>query len=195
MTPPRRWAAWLLAALAGCGGASDRGRPPLQQQAALPPARAPIEDGATRRDRFCDALARIIDAEPAGFGPLRGAHAGERRWEGAVVPAGLRSCAIEGDYFPGATYVCRGEAIAGGPGDLLLGDYRRLAVEVDACLQQPIWYPRLWRQGQDFAFAGGERQVIWRDASTGPKPRVALKIEEEIGSGVYFLRLAVATDR
>jgi hypothetical protein len=184
----------LIAALAGCGGPSETSRPP-QQRAALPPARAPIEDAATRLDRFCGALARIIDAEPKGFGPLRGPDAGERRWDGAVVPAGLRSCAIEGDYFPGAAYVCRGEAIAGGPGDLLLVDYRRLAGDVDACLQRPIWYPRIWRQGQDFAFAGGERQVIWRDGGSGPKPRVALKIEEDLGRGLYFLRLAVASDR
>ena len=95
---------------------------------------------------------------------------------------------------PGATYVCRGEAIAGGSGDLLLGDYRQLAAEVDACLRQPIWYPRIWRQGQDFAFAGGERQTIWRDGSSGPKPTVALKIEEDLGRGLYFLRLAVATE-
>ena len=113
-----------------------------------------------------------------------------------MVPAGLRSCAIEGDYCP-RRHLClprRGDRRAA-RATCCSADYRRLAAEVDACLQQPIWYPRLWRQGQDFAFAGGERQVIWRDGSTGPKPVVALKIEEDIGSGVYFLRLAVASDR
>jgi hypothetical protein len=192
---PRRFSAWLLAVLAGCGGPAEVAPPPAQRLAALPPAQAPIEDAATRGDRFCGDLTQIIDAEPDGFGPLRGPSVGERRWDGAVVPAGLRSCTIEGDYFPGTVYVCRGEAIAGGPGDLLLGDYRRLAAEVDACLRRPIWYPRAWRQGRDFAFAGGERQTIWRDGSSGPKPGVALKIEEEIGRGVYFVRLAVVTDR
>ena len=196
MPGQRRWlGGLLLLALFGCGGSEEVERPPEQRQAALPPARAPIEDAATRRDRFCGALARIIDAEPAGFGPLRGPGAGERRWDGSVVPAGLGGCEIDGDYYPGATYVCRGEAIVGGPGDLLLADYRQLTNEIDACLQQPIWYPRIWRQGQEFAFAGGERQVIWRDGNSGPKPVVALKIEEDLGRGVYFLRLAVASDR
>lgn len=190
-----RCGVWLLAALAGCGGPAEVEPPPVQRQAALPPARAPVEDAATQRDRFCGALARIIDAEASGFGPLRGADAGERQWDGVVVPVGLRTCAVEGEYRPGATYVCRGEAIAGGPGDLLLANYQRLAAEVDACLQRPIWYPRIWRQGQDFAFAGGERQIIWRDGSSGPKPNVALKIEEDIGRRLYFLRLAVASDR
>ena len=189
-----RWrGCWLVVVLTGCGGSPEVARPPVQQEAALPPARAPVEDTATRRARFCGELARIIDAEASGFGPLRGPGAGDRQWDGIVVPVGLRTCAVEGDYRPGATYVCRGEAIVGGPGDLLLGDYRQLAGEVDACLQQPIWYPRIWRQGRDFTFAGGERQVIWRDGSIGPKPTVALKIEEDIGRRLYFLRLAVAT--
>jgi hypothetical protein len=190
-----RWcSAVLLASLAGCGGSEKAQRPPAQQRLPPPPAGAPIEDLASRRDRFCRALAQIVDAESAGFAPLRGPDAGESLWDGVVVPPELRACTIDGDSYPGASYVCRGEAIAGGSGNLLGAEYVALAAEVDDCLQRPIWYPRSWRQGQDFVFAGGERQMIWRDGSTGPKPTVALKIEEDIGQGLFFLRLAVASD-
>ena len=123
--------------------------------------------------RFCGELARIIDAEAIGFRPAarpwrRRSAMGRHR--GAGGPADM--CG-RGRLPSRRNLCCRGEAIVGGPGDLLLGEYRQLAGEVDACLQQPIWYPRIWRQGQDFAFAGGERQVIWRDGSIGPKPTVA----------------------
>jgi hypothetical protein len=193
----RPMAALPLVALAACGGPSPAEPPPPERrQAALPPPeRAPVEREETRRDRFCRALGRIIDAEGAGFASLRGPAAGDRVWDGALVPAGLRSCAVEGDYRPGAVYVCRGQALAGGSGDLLLGGYRDLAADVDACLRQPIWYPASWRRGQDFAFAGGERQTVWRDRAVAPTATVALKIEEDLGSGAYFLRLAVASDR
>ena len=183
--------------MTGCGGSVEEPTAPaLQRQAALPPAGSePLEDASARLDRFCGALARIIDAEPAGFAPIRGMATGERAWEGRVVPVGLRDCRVEGDYYPGASYVCRGEAMAGGTGELRLGGYQSLAEDVQACLQQPTWYPRLWRQGKDFAFAGGERQTVWRDGASGPKPTVALKIEEDLTRRVYFLRLAVASDR
>ena len=193
----RRMAALPLVAFAACGGPSPAEPPPPERrQAALPPPkRAPLESEETRRNRLCGALARIIDAEGKGFASLRGPAAGERVWDGALVPVGLRSCEVEGDYRPGAVYVCRGQAAAGGSGDLLLGSYRNLAADVDACLRQPIWYPASWRRGQDFAFAGGERQTVWRDRTGGPTAAVTLKIEEDLGSGAYFLRLAVASDR
>jgi hypothetical protein len=190
-------AALPLVALAACGGPSPaQPPPPDRRQAALaPPERVPLENEETRRSRFCRALARIVDAEGAGFASLRGPAAGDRVWEGTVVPAGLQSCEVEGDYRPGAVYVCHGQAIAGGSGDLLLGGYQDLAADVDVCLRQPIWYPASWQRGQDFAFAGGERQTVWRDRAGGPTAAVALKIEEDLDSGAYFLRLAVASDR
>jgi predicted small lipoprotein YifL len=186
-----------LAALAACGGPGPAEPPPPERRVAAlpPPERAPLESEAARRDRFCRALGRIIDAEGAGFASLRGRGVGGRVWEGAVVPVGLRRCEVEGDYRPGAVYVCRGQAIAGGSGDLLLGSYRDLAADVDACLRRPVWYPASWQRGQDFAFAGGERQTVWRDRTGGPSAAVALKIKEDFGSGGYFVRLAVASDR
>jgi hypothetical protein len=190
-------AALPLVALAACDGPSPaEPSPPQRRQAALPsPEHAPLANEEARRNRFCGTLVRIVDAEGTGFAALRGPAAGERVWDGALVPAGLRSCEVEGDYRPGAVYVCRGQAFAGGSGDLLLGGYRDLAADVDACLRQPIWYPANWRRGQDFAFAGGERQTVWRDRAGGPTATVALKIEEDLDSGAYFLRLAVASGR
>jgi hypothetical protein len=181
----------LVLLVAGCGG-SDRPAAPAPQVAALPrPAPEPVLDPAERSDRFCRALTSIIDAEPTAFAPLRAGPTGERAWEGDVVPPGLDACRVEGDYHPGASYVCRGGAIAGGSPDLLLQSYRGLAGEVDACLLQPIWYPRDWRRGDEFTFAGGERQTVWRDGSTGTNPGVALKIEEDLEQKLWLLRLAV----
>jgi len=136
-----------LAAPAACGGTGPGEPPPSERrQAALPPPkRLPLEDEEIRRDRFCRTLGRIIDAEGAGFASLRSPAAGDRVWEGAVVLAGLQACEVEGDYRPGAAYVCRGQAIAGGSGDLLLDGYRDLAADVDACLRQPMWYPASWQ--------------------------------------------------
>jgi hypothetical protein len=150
-----------------------------------------VLDPGERQERFCRALTVIVDAEPDAFAHLRAAPAGERSWDGGVVPPGLDDCRVEGDYHPGALYVCRGSAIAGGSPELLLGSYRSLAADVDACLLQPIWYPRDWRRGDEFTFAGGERQTVWRDGSTGEKPMVALKVEEDLALKQWLLRLAV----
>ena len=192
---PLRAIVWLsLLATAGCGGGADKRPPPVPpRQAALPPAESePAEDAAARRVRFCGDLSRVIDAEPGGFATMRGP-----AWRPALGrphgASGSADCRVEGDYYPGASYVCRGEAIGGGSADLLLPGYQKLAEDVGYCLEQPVWYPRMWRQGQDFEFAGGERQTIWRDGSTGPKPTVALKIEEDLAGRFYFLRLAVAS--
>ena len=195
---PLRAIVWLsLLATAGCGGGADKRPPPVPpRQAALPPAESePAEDAAARRVRFCGDLSRVIDAEPGGFATMRGSAIGDRNWDGRIVPLGLRDCRVEGDYYPGASYVCRGKSLAGGSADLLLPGYQELAEDVGYCLEQPVWYPRLWRQGQDFEFAGGERQTIWRDGASGPKPTVALKIEEDLAGRFYYLRLAVASDR
>ena len=178
-----RWCGcWLLVVLTGCGGCAG-GRAAAGATAGSAAPGASADRGCRRRAALGSAASSRGSSMPSPAVSARCAALAPASGNGtaSLVPVGLRTCAVEGDYRPGATYVCRGEAIAGGSGDLLLRDYRELAAEVDACLQQPIWYPRLWRQGQDFAFAGGERQVIWRDGSTGPKPTVALKIEEDIG--------------
>jgi hypothetical protein len=188
----------LALVLAGCGGGAELPPPaPVRQQAALlPRGQEPVEDPATRRDRFCRALGRIIDAEPDGFADLRAARAGDGAWDGTVVPPGLDDCRIEGDYRPGARYVCHGGALAGGSADLLGESYDAFATDIDGCLVQPIWYPRDWRRGQEFTFAGGERQVLWRDQGPGGgTANVALNVEEDFTRKVWTLRLAVGTER
>jgi hypothetical protein len=188
-------AALAVLALAGCGG-GQRPEATVPQQAALQPrAPEPVEDPVARREPFCSMLARIIDAEPTGFAGLRTAAAGGEGWDGAVVPPGLDSCRVEGEAGPGARYVCHGQAIAGGGADLLVGSYGELADAIDACLAQPIWYPHNWQRGQEFAFAAGERQTVWRDDSSGASSSVALKIEEDLARKLFYLRLAVAPAR
>jgi hypothetical protein len=185
-------------ALAGCGGGAEPPPPtPVRHQAALlPRGDEPAEDPATRRDRFCRALGRIIDAEPDGFAGLRAARAGEGVWDGSVVPPGLDDCRIEGDDRPGARYVCHGGALAGGSADLLAESYDDVVADIDGCLVQPIWYPHDWQRGQEFTFAGGERRVLWRDRAMGAgTANVALNVEEDLTRRLWTLRLAVGTER
>lgn len=193
MRPSRAAALIGLLLLAACGGGRREAPAVPAQQAALPrpPVAEPPMDPAERRSRFCRDLASIVDAGPVAFASLRAGAAGERAWEGAVVPPGLAGCRVEGDYHPGASYVCHGGAIAGGSPDLLLDSYRSLAADIDACLLQPIWYPLDWRRGDEFTFAGGERQIVWRDGATNPNAAVALKIEEDLAQKLWYLRLAV----
>jgi hypothetical protein len=145
---------------------------------------------------LCRVLGRIIDAEPQGFASLRAARAGEDVWDGSVVPPGLDDCRVEGASRPGARYVCHGGALAGGSADLLAPSYDAFVDDIDLCLVQPIWYPRDWRRGQEFTFAGGERQVLWRDRAMGAgTANVALNVEEDLARKVWILRLAVVTAR
>jgi hypothetical protein len=181
--------------LAGCGGGESPRTPPVRQAALLPRTSEPVEDPAERRERFCRTLARIIDAEPTGFAALRAPQAGGQGWDGVVVPPGLDACRVDGNAGAGPSYVCHGQAVAGDAADLLEGSYRDLAGEIDACLAEPIWYPHNWQRGQDFAFAAGERQTVWRDNSSAASSSVALKVEEDLARRLFHLRLAVAPAR
>lgn len=138
---------------------------------------------------------RIIEAEEEGFAPLRGPSSGDVRWRGRVVPAGFGRCDVEGDYYPGAIYVCRGRPSPDGTAEILEPSFVAIEHDLDACLSRAMWYPRNWHKGRPFDFAGGERQLMWRDVATTPKPGVILKIEEDYRSGAWLLRLAVRTLR
>jgi len=202
--PVTRLAALVLAALflAGCGGGTSSQPPPEPaagqepEIAALPPAEEAEDRPITSAlDRFCGALLRIVDAEGEGFAPLRGDRLGERHWQGAVVPPGMRSCTIEGDSHPSAVYVCHGETVLGGRAELLEPEFARIANNLDACFARATWYPQSWERGRRFAFAGGEQQQMWRDITSHPKPAVLLKIEEDFDTGAFYMRMAVRTWR
>ncbi len=153
---------------------------------------APL-DPATRVDRLCQPLLRIVDAEATGFSTLRAAPAGERAWQGSSVPEGFYACEIDGPRRPGAQYVCRGNRVAGGRPRLLVDEFDRIARDLDTCLARGEWFPHNWQRGDVMQFAGGERQLLWRDVAPNPRPAIALKIEETIKTRVHFLRLAVFT--
>jgi hypothetical protein len=182
-----------LLLLAACGGPEPVPAPP----AVMPPASpTPLEGGAVSRlDRLCGQLRAILAAEPAGFADLRAAPIGERQWVGRIVPEGMQWCRVEGSYYPGAEYVCRGEELLGGRPSLLEPGFERLSREIDACFARPGWPDRGWQRGDVFEFAAGERQLLWRNGGTRHRPGVSLKIEEDIGRRTYFLRLAVFTLR
>ncbi|MCB1990663.1 MAG: hypothetical protein H6852_09755 [Geminicoccaceae bacterium] len=187
--------ALALGLLAACTTPEPPPPPPPPPTPAPPPVMEPPPpvDPATRVDRLCRPLLGIVDAEPAGFSSLRGAPAGPRAWQGRAVPDGFYTCEIDGPTNPGAQYVCRGNRVAGGGAKLLEDDFDRIASDLDACLARSEWYPRNWQRGEVMLFAGGERQLVWRDLAPNPRPAIALKIEEEIATRVYFLRLAVFT--
>jgi len=189
--------ALVLLILAAC--APRQSAEPPAAPATAPPVVAPVVPDerpvSSRTDQLCDDLQRIVEAEPQGFVALRTVRVGPTAWQGAVLPEGTRSCTVEGDYHPGAEYVCFGETVQGGRAELLEPVFERLAADLDACLARGVWFPRNWAGGEVMRFAGGERQQTWRDLAPLPKPAIALKIEEDFQSRLHYVRLAVFTLR
>ncbi len=182
----------VLLAIAACAP-----RPPVEAPTPPPPPRPevvapepePEPDGlrSTRLDRFCNAVQRIVDAQASRFVALRGTSLGGEAWSGAVVPEGLSGCTIDG----GHSYSCVGPRVQRGNGTMLESAFSGLAADLDACLARAAWFPRNWHQGDLVQFAGIERQQVWRDLSTSPRPAVALNIEEDILARVYAIRFSV----
>jgi hypothetical protein len=167
--------------------------PPPPPPPAPPPAA--VEPEGSRVDRLCGQLRQIMQAEPGGFAALRSSPTGERQWVGRVVPIDMSFCQVEGDFFPGAEYVCHGQEYAAASGDLLLADFNRYAQDIDACLARPGWEGRGWMRDAPTAFAGGERQQVWRNGGVRLRPAIALKIEENFDTSNWFLRLNAFTFR
>jgi hypothetical protein len=157
---------------------------------------APVPDStiaANRVDQLCRSVERIVADEPRAFAELRGAPDGRRAWGGRVVPVTMTECRVEGDYYPGASYVCHGHESWGGDAAALERPFRELARDLDQCLGRPSWGGRGWERGQTFSFAGGERLITWRYGGNVQRPALTLKIEEDIGRDLHYLRLAVLT--
>ena len=186
-----------LAALAACARTPEPPAPP--QPAAAPAVQPEVErpeSPEAELDRFCNALARIVDAESQRYASLRDQRDGSDRWAGQVVPARFLSCAVEGSSYPTASYVCHGETVSSTNGDLLTTPFEQIGGMIDSCLARPSWYPREWRRGKTLALGGsGERQVVWRDMSVPEAPGIALNIESDILGNVYYIRLSVQTLR
>lgn len=166
--------------------------PPRSHVPDVVPDRPPAE---SRADRLCRSLAQILDSEPAGFADLRGGRLGDRRWQGRLVPPDMNGCTVDGDYYPGAEYVCRGFDTSHGGSERLRPAFDRLAADLDDCLGRRRWGERGWRRGPPIDFAYGERQITWRWGGNFQRPGLSLKIEEDLGAGGWYVRLAALTLR
>lgn len=170
-------------------------RPPVEAPTSAPPPEVtapvpePEPDGlvSTRLDRFCNAVQRIVDAQPRGFVELRGQSLGGDAWSGSVVPEGLSGCTIDGQR----TYACLGPRVQRGNGSMLRSSFNGVAADLDACLARAAWFPRNWHRGNVVEFAGVEQQQVWRDLATNPRPAIALAIEEDILARIYAIRMTV----
>ena len=196
---------WLATRLSGLAllllllAAACAPRPPVEAPAPTPPPEVtapvpePEPDGlvSSRLDRFCNAVQRIVDAQPGGFVEVRGQFLGGEAWSGSVVPEGLSGCTIDGQR----TYACQGPRVQRGNGSMVQSSFRGLAADLDACFARAAWFPRNWHRGDLVDFAGVEQQQVWRDLSGNPRPAVALAIEEDILARIYGIRMTVRTMR
>ncbi|HMR32250.1 MAG TPA: hypothetical protein PKA13_25335 [Geminicoccaceae bacterium] len=193
-----RWSLFCLllaSALAACGGSGPEPGPAPEALPAPAPQPPPELSAAARIDRLCSSLRRIVAAEIKGFAELRGHPSGDRQWQGIETPPSMASCVVEGDFFPAAQYVCRGAQSGRGRPETLDATFFGTADDLDACLRRPEWGGRGWTRGQAFVFAAGERQILWRFGGNVQRPGLSLKIEEDIGRGIWFIRLAAMTLR
>lgn len=170
-------------------------RPPIEEPPPAPevvrpePVPEPAPEGlvSTRLDRFCNTLQRIVDAQASGFVSLRGQSLGGEAWSGSVVPEGLSRCTIDGQR----TYECQGPRTQRGNGAMLESSFSGIVADLDACFASAAWFPRNWQRGDVVHFAGVERQQVWRDVATNPRPAVALAIEEDVLARIYTISMAV----
>lgn len=124
---------------------------------------------------------------------LRVRSLGGARFAPSIQLPGFSRCVIEQDYYPGAAYVCIGHPNGAFDSVSLAAVFDRIAAEIHTCLGQPIWYPERWRRGDPFVYAGGERQLNWRQEGRFPTPLVTLTLEEDLAGAGWYLRLSVAT--
>jgi hypothetical protein len=186
----------LLLLAASCSAPQPKpASPPAAPPKVVPQGPAATESPSARVDRLCRSLTRIVASEIRGFADLRGEPVDDRMWQGRELPPQMYSCTVEGDYYPGAEYVCRGAQSWRGRPDMLESTFAELTGDLDACLGRRGWGERGWTRGQTFEFAAGERQILWRYGGNIQRPGLSLKIEEDIGRNVWFIRMAVMTLR
>jgi hypothetical protein len=197
---PHRVALGLaIVALAACQSSSE-----------VPPAAAPEAAPAAAVDRgpstaapaplpvereLCPVLASVVAAEPDGFARLRATRVAGDRWLGRESLPGVGRCTIEGEAWPRARYACASRPFRSGNQDGAQARFAALAEDIDQCLSKPIWFPRDWQKGEPFEFAMGERLQTWTDRSTAPPSQVVLKVQQDIDSHGYLVKLALETIR
>ncbi|MEZ5824315.1 MAG: hypothetical protein R3C97_06130 [Geminicoccaceae bacterium] len=178
---------------------SCAGEVPREPPQALPEVQAPVRADPSNEPSlptFCPSLARLVDAMDDGFASLR-ANAIETnwRWHASLTPSPFVACEIEGTVFPSAIYRCESQSIRRGQGYRLDEEYGRLQAVIDECLRRTSWYPRDWRKGDPFSFAGAEKQIMWRDVNARPVKALVLGLEESLLGDQLRLVLTLKTLR
>lgn len=165
---------WLLPGCLVLAACSEKPSPaPVPTVAAAPeplPAILPTLDPPDP----CDALGRIVDAEPEGFLVLRGRPEGDGRWAGTAIPAGFADCWIEDLAAAGPHYLCRADRFAETP-EALAADHLALLSALDSCLARPIWFPLAWQRESDLTGPDAGRRTAWRTEAAGPVVALALE--------------------
>ena len=191
----------MVAVIAALLASCTTTEPPRQPEIVPLPSEPRSSDGTAAptapdpRIAFCRDLTRVIDAREAGFASFRGVELGDRKWQAKFTPDAFSSCEIEGRSSVAAIYSCTGRSRPQRAAEDLIQSFERLEGWIDSCLSAPTWYPREWRRGRLFAFAGAERQLMWRDVTSSPAPAVILAVSENISSGRLHLSLRVRSLR
>jgi hypothetical protein len=186
----------LLGLLASCAAEP----PPVPVEETAPPAPAPyaaparVEASRAQPD-LCPRLASMLAWEADGYAQLRGAPVGRGRWHAASALPGVERCTVEGEAWPRARVSCSSRLIGGGAREAVLDHFEAMAGRIDDCLARGFWFPRDWRRGQLFEFAMDERQLAWVDESSIPPSTVVLKVQQDLASRDYRLRVNLETLR
>jgi hypothetical protein len=183
----------LVAVLAACASEPEPLPPPPPPEPAVTRHEAPAAPAPVPRRELCPVLTALL-AEENGFAALRGQALAEERWLAREVLPGTRSCTIEGDAWPRATFQCVSGSL-GSDRTVVDDEFEHLAAEIDRCLARPSWFPRTWERGQEFTFALGERQLAWIDDGTRPPSTVILKVQQDLVRRDYELRVSVGAVR
>ena len=144
---------------------------------------------------FCPSLVSMMAREADGYAQLRGAPVGRARWQAAAGLPGVERCTVEGEAWPRARISCSSNRIARTGREQALGRFDAIAERIDDCLQRGFWFPRDWRRGQLFEFAMDERQLAWVDESSIPPSTVVLKVQQDLASNDYLLKVNLETLR
>jgi hypothetical protein len=165
--------------------------PPAQADAALvlgPPPMLPPKPPPAPRE-FCSVLTAVLATDAEGFAAQRATPIASDQWLGRAVVPGTERCTIEGEAWPRASYACVSRPFQADNRDGAEASFAAMADKIDQCLSKPIWYPRAWQRGEPFEFAMGERLQTWTDQSTAPPAQVVLKLQQDLDSSGYTLKL------
>ena len=120
---------------------------------------------------------------------------GDGSWTGRPVPGGLRDCRVQGDYYPGASYVAGASCWPEGRESFCSQAIRNWPGMFATASSSPSGTRGTGGKGRISSSRVVSGRPSGATAASGPKPTVALKIEEDLAGRYFYLRLAVASDR